>query len=236
LSGALGELPAGGLVSVWVADGDVPRAREVIAADAAANAQPLDDAEEGAESLVPRAAPRSRGGFAPVVTALVVGAVIGLVVGAVQWRPAPATDSLDFDGDGLADQFEDYAGDRLVRIRTDRNGDGAIDEITDRPGTRATRVALDDDFDGRFESTLQYARGNLAAWESDLDGDGHAEWRHDFQHGVLLTSVYQLPGAARPLKRVTFDAGQRVLEEFDADGDGTLETVRHYDARDERVP
>ena len=71
LQGGMGELPAAGLATVWVAANDEMRAREVIAEFEAS--QPAD---EGDGASTAGAAPLAGQGF-------MAGLIVGLVIGAV---------------------------------------------------------------------------------------------------------------------------------------------------------
>lgn len=61
LAGACGELPASGLVTVWVADADVPLAEEVLAQAVEFDEPDVDPSEDAAEEDAPEAgAPRGQ--------------------------------------------------------------------------------------------------------------------------------------------------------------------------------
>jgi len=231
LSGAIGEVPAGGLVRVWVGDADVAAARALLAEDAAA--PPVFDDDEPAATVVP---PPPRSLMWPVFGSLLIGGVVGFGLAELGQDATAETRVADENGDGQIDYWEEYQGDVVQTARVDRNHDGEADEITENASRSDYIVRADDDFDGRFESALRYSNWKPAWSESDLDGDGFAEWRNDFKHGVIITSTLRERSSDEVVKRVTYHGSVVVLEEFEADGDGTLETVRHYDARGEIKP
>jgi hypothetical protein len=234
LSGAIGEIPAGGLVRVWVDDADVEAALAVLAEDAAA--PPFVDADDDDVVAPVAPAPRPRSLMLPVFGSLLAGGVFGAVLAAGFLGSEAESRPADLDGDGQVDYTEEFQGDVLQTIRIDRNHDGAIDQITETAARSDFIVRSDDDFDGDFERELRYSNW-MPAWEDlDADGDGTPEWRTDFKHGVVLGSTLRHPDTDAVIKRVTFAGGIPVLEEFDADGDGSLETVRHYDSRGEITP
>lgn len=226
LSGAIGELPAGDQVRVWVADEDVERAAAVLAVPEPEIDLADDDAEP--EQAVARQ---------PLVANGWIGLGFGLVLGFAlaywQLRLPFNTDRIDYDQDGNVEYSGEYHGDMLLRVVEDRNDDGKPDLITDEPYDGMGRLRFDDDFDGRFEGRGRYER-NLIDWtETDLDGDGFYEIRQDFANGVIAEERYFEPASGAVFKRNHYKDGNLTSSEIDADGDGRTEAIRRYDLRGE---
>ena len=232
LSGAMGELPVQGLVSVWVADQDATRAREIVTS---ADHEPgLPDDLDIAEAPVVIAPSRGGAGVLGFLGVLLLGAAVGYVLAYGQLRLPWSTETSDADGNGVTDTVYHYRGQALDRIEIDRNEDGRPDQVHFSPNTPDSRSELDDDFDGDFETRMKYRAYQVHWLESDLDGDGHFEWHHDFNRGVLATGTLRSRDGT-VLKQQRYEAGTLAGEEFDADGDGTLETRRRFDTRGEQV-
>ena len=232
LAGAAGELPMAGLVNVWVADEDEARARAVLAAaepDAALPEMPEPD------DALAVAMPRGHGtGLLGFLGVLALGAVIGGTLVFGQLRLPHDTEQSDSDGNGVDDTTFEWRGDILYRTVTDRNEDGKPDQVMAYPGQPDATGSQDDDFDGRMETRFAYRHHQIHWLESDFDGDGHFEWRYDYSRGVLSDGALTLPGG-RAVKQLRYEGGVLAEEDFDADGDGVLETRRRFDTRGERI-
>ena len=232
LAGAAGELPMAGLVNVWVADEDEARARAVLAV-----AEPDAALPDGPDAGDPPAAvmPRGNGtGLLGFLGVLALGAVIGYVIAYGQLRLPHETETSDTDGNGVDDTTFDWRGEKLGRRVTDRNEDGQPDEVVVSPDDPNATGSYDDDFDGRMETRVGYRHHQLHWQESDLDGDGHFEWRYDYSRGVLSAGTLTRPDG-RAVKQQRYEGGVLAEESFDADGDGVLETRRTFDLRGERI-
>lgn len=233
LAGAAGELPMAGLVNVWVADEDEPRARAVLAAAEPDAALPDEtEADDAPAVIMPRGTGTGLLGFLGV---LALGAVIGYAMAYGQLRLPHDSELRDSDGNGVDDTTFDWRGESLSRRVTDRNEDGTPDEVIVSPDEPHATGSYDDDFDGRMETRVGYRYHQLHWLESDLDGDGHFEWRYDYRRGVLSTGMLSRPDG-RAVKQLRYEGGVLAEETFDADGDGVLETRRTFDARGERIP
>lgn len=116
LPGAIGELPATGLVKVRVNPDDAAEAKKIV----------LE--WEGSQTFEPATSSESRSG---VFTAFVVGAL--LATGLVLWFTySPVSSSgADLNGDGVQDEFYVWYGDLLDQWKFDRNFDGQIDSKTE---------------------------------------------------------------------------------------------------------
>lgn len=233
LAGAAGELPMAGLVNVWVADEDEARAREVLASDEPESALPDESETDDTPAVV---MPKGNGtGLLGFMGVLGLGALIGYVLAYGQLRLPHESELRDSDGNGVDDTTFDWRGESLGRRVTDRNEDGKPDEIVVSPDSPHATGSYDDNFDGRMETRLGYRHHQLHWLESDLDGDGHFEWRYDYSRGVLSAGTLTRPDG-RTLKQLRYEGGVLAEESFDADGDGTLEVRRTFDARGERIP
>jgi len=220
LGGAVGELPAFGLVRVLVAESDAERARSIIAEWE--KRQPGDTAP----GLSPRVA---------TAGALVIGTLLG-GLGVFWIYAAPVQErGRDFNDDGKPDEVLTWRGNVLAQSEEDRDSDGRMDHRWeyDRTGL-ITRQHADDDFDGDLESVTTFAHGNPAYAEvrrpklqSDL--------RYHFVRGVLASGEIVDRASGRVVKRYTYDGLRLAQEEYDADRDGTLETVRTLDDFEEVV-
>lgn len=218
LPGALGELPAAGLVRLVVDEADHPRARQVVEQWDAA--QPADPP-----------APRTRGA-GQRLGAFALGLALGLG-GATAWYRSPGgSDALDHDRDGVPDDtWTLSASGQPMRRELDRNFDHRPDHVTvfDARGEPVSAEA-DDDFDGRFETHELYRAGQLLSSEADTDGDGFPEQRSEYTDGVLATVTRLNPATGLPLRVDHYRLGRVVTSELDADRDGVLDTRLHLDA------
>lgn len=221
LPGALGELPAAGLVRLVVDEADHPRARQVVEQWDAA--QPADPPAARA-----RGAGQRLGAFA-------LGLALGLG-GATAWYRSPGgSDTRDHDHDGVPDDTWTLAASgQPLRREQDRNFDHRPDLVTvfDARGEPANAQA-DDDFDGRFETHEIYQAGQLISREADTDGDDFPEQRSEYLDGVLAVVTRLNPASGLPLRVDHYHLGRVVSSEQDTDRDGVLDTRLHLDAQGE---
>ncbi|MFP5410096.1 MAG: DUF2007 domain-containing protein [Gammaproteobacteria bacterium] len=216
LQGAVGELPANGLVRLRVEDADYEQAREVIR-----NWETTEVAEP--------ASPAPKSGSAGF-RALILGALIG-VAGAYLFLRAPLnTEGVDYNHDGKLDVVWRYSpSGTFLGSKVDRNLDGKVDyiETTGSDGNVAS-VDADDDFDGIFESRHYLYRGNFRTSEVDTDGDTIADLKSTYQHGVLASTEYINPYTGLPLRVEHYRLGVLTAAEVDTDKDGRLDTRYSY--------
>lgn len=222
LQGAVGELPAAGLVRVMVVeDDDYDRGRAVIARwEASMPAEaPAATASSGGSRTGRRLWP-----------AFLVGLGLGCAAVAAYHRVPVAADGIDHNRDGILDETWTFAtSGRVVRIDTDRNLDGRIDQVSyfDPPGM-PTAMESDDDFDGTFESRTQMRNGNPGVTETDTDRDGYPDLRWRFSYGVADTLEYLNPATGLPLRVEHFRLGRLTHAEVDTDRDGVLDQRLKY--------
>ncbi len=218
LQGAVGELPAAGLVRLVIDDAQYEAAREAIARWEAA--QPAD------APAAPREMPPRTKGLGLFALGLLVGAV---GVYAYFHAPMPA-DGIDHNRDGTLDErWTVSPRGAFLRVETDRNFDGKVDHITthDENG-RAKSIQSDDDFDGRFETTLRLHMGNADTQLVDTDGDGLIDLSHHFSSGVLQRAEYRDPATGKTGRVEHFRLNKLTHAEVDSDQDGVLDTRIRY--------
>ncbi len=224
LEGAIGELPAAGLVRLVVEDEDYDRARALLmeweASNAPAPAPPT-----------PRTTPAGKSRIGAALIGLAVG-----VAGATFYFRAPVGNGgIDFDGDGVLDETWTYSPQGvLTEVRTDRNRDRKVDLIIRYAGNGAPEVSeSDEDFNGTFESISAFVQGNIQSTETDTDGDGVADLKTYFRHGVATEMVYLDKYTGLPLRVETLRLGRIVHADIDFDRDGKLDRRVTYSAAGE---
>jgi Putative prokaryotic signal transducing protein len=218
LQSAIGELPAGGLVRLVIADDEYAQARAVI-----------ERWEATEVSQTPRATAKPSSGWARLwifLAGLVVG---GLVMYAYHHLPA-ATDGVDHNGDGRPDDIWRYSSSGLaLGFEADRNFDGKADYISENDERGVSRTAKsDDDFDGVFESHMVFENGNFANSETDTNADGLPDVLSRYQQGVLVSSKYLNPTTGLPLLVEYYKLGKVDYADGDTDLDGKLDTRWRY--------
>ena len=217
LQGAIGELPAAGLVRLVVEEADYAAARAVI--DRWELVQPAE--------IATTPAPRARSSGWPW---LAVGALIGLGATWVFFRVPVSSDGIDHNRDGVLDEkWTHAASGTLLTTEVDRNLDGKVDYITqhDRYGVIESAEA-DDNFDGIFETHMRFRGGNVELYEVDTDGDRIPDRRSHYASGVLTTTEIINPATGRPLRVETYRLGVLIKAEVDTDRDGVLDTRFEY--------
>lgn len=218
LQGAVGELPAGGLVRLVIDDAQYEAGREAIARWEAA--QPVD--APLASNVQPR---RGKG-----VGAFALGLVLGAAgVYAYFHAPIPA-DGIDHNRDGTLDErWTVSPRGAFLRVETDRNFDSKIDHITlyDKNG-RVTTIRSDDDFDGRFETTFSMHQGNIETQWIDSDGDDVVDLTYHFNSGVLQRADFRDPATGKTGRVEHFRLNKLTHAEVDSDQDGVLDTHIRY--------
>lgn len=216
LQGAIGELPAAGLVRLVVDEPDYAAARALI--DRWESAQPAD---------VPKPAPRSRPSGWP---RFALGLAIGIGITCAFYRSPVSIDGIDHNRDGVLDEKWTYSSSgTLLKVEVDRNLDGRIDYIAqyDRRGVIESAEA-DDNFDGIFETRMRFRDGNLELYEVDTDGDGIADRRSHYINGVMTTTEVVDPATGLALRVEYYRLGVLIRAEVDTDKDGKLDTRFFY--------
>lgn len=256
LTGAVGELPAAGLVRVVVEEEYFERAREAIRrweSDAAMRAAEADAAF--AEDAGVSADAQPEGPFASRADAKggsgsgggkfrvgLAALVLGIALGYVYYRVPMRTDNIDHNADGKPDEFVKRAlSGTLNEVQVDRNFDGRIDMVTSYGSDGDPKSAeSDDDFDGVFESRYRYALGSVTSSEVDTDGDRNPNVRFAFKFGVIQSAEFIDPYSGRPMRQEHYHLSQLVRAEVDIDGDGAFDKRLYYSPaqevqREERI-
>ncbi len=217
LQGAMGGLPATGLVRLVVDEADYEKGRAIV--------ERWEAAEPLAEPT-PTAAHKSSGRLLAALMGLLVG-----VAGTYAFLRSPmAVNGIDHNRDGILDeQWKFSPSGAVLETSADRNLDGKVDYVLhyDQRGHMET-AEIDDNFDGKFESTYHYRFGNIASTTTDTDGDGFADMHSYFKHGVLATTKYMNTRTGLPLRVEHIQLGRVVSAEVDSDRNGTLDKRLTY--------
>jgi hypothetical protein len=214
LAGAIGELPAAGLVRVMVDEMNHDRARQVIR-----------DWEAASPPVSSDASVRTR---TPLWFFLGVATTV-LVMSWV-YRSKATADGVDFNGDGRFDETYSYDNGALRRVDGDANLDGRVDYVrryNDRG--RPDFAEVDLNFDGRFELKQTYERNYAKRVDIDWDLDGRIDRREDYTNGVLASVTHYAAAGGGIVKRERYQAGVLMAADYDADGDGAFDTAYTYD-------
>lgn len=215
LPGAVGELPAGGLVRLVVDDEDYERAKAAIARW-----------EATAIEKTPSPPRRPSSGLFMALCGLVVG-----VAGTSAFLRAPASgDGIDYNSDGVLDERCTLSpSGTLLETKVDRNFDGKIDYVIHFNAAGQTESAdADDNFDGSFETHYHYKNGNVDRSEVDTSGDGLPDLKSYFVNGVIQSTEYINASTGLPVRVEHFVLGSVVTAEVDTDNDGKLDTRLTY--------
>ncbi|MBC7992320.1 MAG: DUF2007 domain-containing protein [Rhizobacter sp.] len=216
LQGALGELPAAGLIRLVVEEPDFDRARVLV-----------DQWDAEQPSHTPALPPPTRSRSFLV---FLMGLALGVVGTAAFFRSAVTVEGVDYNRDGLLDEKWVYApGGSLLRSEADRNLDGKPDYLAyfDRRGLLDTAEA-DDDFNGQFETQIRFRFGSVESQVADTDGDGFRDLRYNFSNGVLSSTESLNPSTGLPLRTEHFKLGKLLHADVDTDKDGVLDTRITY--------
>lgn len=225
LQGAIGELPAAGLLRLEVDEDDHAAARDLI--ERWEKASPAVDEATSSSPTPPAKRPS-------VLTPVLAGLFIGVACTFLYLRaPMQSKEGIDHDGDGVLDErwFFSASG-QLLRTELDRNLDKKTDYVAamDEQG-QIKEASADDDFNGSFETRLHFKRGNTALAEVDLDGDERIDMRTFYRDGVAESSDYLDAATQAVIRTEHFELGHMTSAEIDMDGDGKLDTREHYSAQ-----
>lgn len=224
LLGGVGELPAGGLLQLLVAEDEYDRARSLIGDWERANT--LTPEESAPKPSVP-------GWMGLIVFAIGVGGGWALRVAAEQSAIPITSDEVrsDVNGDGSDDTIYSYRVGASYPFKGtfDLNFDGTMDatEHYNASGVTTTREA-DENGDGFVESRTTYSDGNPRRTSIDRNRDGTPDLQVYFRDGVVShEEIRDLRGGG--IARVNYYANFLLnRSESDLDGDGFTETVRSY--------
>lgn len=217
LQGAIGELPAAGLVRLEVPEPEYEKAREIIARWESAQPSP---------TLPTPQSTRRTGGLWYFVAGVILGA--GVLYALV--RTPVSSDGIDHNRDGVVDERWTYSA-RGILLRTDidRNLDGKIDYIVQYDERGLVQSAKgDDNFDGTYETTTSFRDGNAVTTRTDTNGDGLPDLVTHFVHGVQRSTQYINPTSGLPVRVEYFNLGVMLHADLDTDKDGKLDTRVTY--------
>jgi Putative prokaryotic signal transducing protein len=220
LPGAVGELPAAGLVRLVVEPEDFGRAREVI--------DRWEATQVNDSSLRTTGPGLSRTPWIWGLSGLVVGAglcFVGLRV------PVHKTE-FDQNRDSLIDErWERSMAGFAVGAEIDRNFDNKIDlrYRFDEQG-QLQSDERDDDFDGTFETMTTYRLNQAQRTEADTDGDRLIDSVTHFDHGVFTRMEYLEPRSGKATRVEHLRLGRLDRVDIDTDLDGVIDTREHYNA------
>lgn len=218
LQGAVGGLPAGGLVRVMVDPAVHAEARVIV--DNWNNQQ-----LEQAPAPPAPAKPKSR------ALVFLAGLLVGVAVSYAYVRTPIKEQGVDHDSNGVLDEKWTYSARNLpLKWEGDRNLDGKVDAIVfyDERGI-ISEGKTDDNFDGVFETRMQYRIGNPVISESDTNGDGFVDMRTHYVSGVIDKTEYLEPKTGRVIKAEYFKLSKVVRAEIDDNGDGVMDRRVTYD-------
>ena len=214
LQGAIGELPAAGLVRLVIADEEHAKAREII--QRWETAQPAQ--------TPPRATTRSR-----PLWVFLVGLGLGIGGTYALLRVPAQMDGYDHDRDGVLDEKWTYASNGLIlKLEVDRNLDKKLDYVGEYSRGLLESAMSDDDFDGVMETRSRFRGNNLVMNEVDTDADGYPDVRMIYSHGVMTSTEYLDPATGHPLRVEHFKLNVLTVADMDLDRDGRLDTRYTY--------
>lgn len=221
LPGAMGELPANGLVRVMVEEEDFPRAQEII--QAWENNQPALDAT----SVISKQRPWGGFGFG-----LALGFILTASLAYVYYGAPVNQQTWDRNQDGKTDETNHFSASGMpLRTEADRNFDGKIDAITTYANANIERNDFDDDFDGKFETHCFYEHSYVARCEVDTDDDGFADMKTYYKNNVVQRNEFIDRHSGWPYRIEYFKLGKLSHAELDTTNDGKLDARINYDAR-----
>lgn len=216
LQGAMGEIPATGLVRLEVDEADHAAARGVI--------QQWEQTQVEPTPAPPRP-PRTR-----LALGLAVGLVVGVAATYAAYRAPARQDGIDYNGDGQLDERWTYSVNGMpLKSEIDRNLDGKSDYIaTYNARGHIESAEADDDFDGVFETHQWLQNGSVQMSATDTDGDGYPDMRTNYNHGVTDAVEFINPASGKPLRIEHYTLGVLKYADLDADRDGTLDARVRY--------
>lgn len=225
LLGAVGELPAAGLVKIAVADEDYEEARKLI----------LEWEKKNIPETPSKGAPKTS--KSTLVIALLVGVAMGWML-SEQGFIGNSPEAIDQNTDGRPDlvfHYKNKTAPFAEIAEIDTNFDGKFDVMT-RYNSQGIALSdkADNDFNGSFETITVYKYGAAAKSEVDTDGDGKADIVNLFKNGVLNQTQILNPKTGKVVRVNYYENSMLKSADFDSDGDGAMETHYTYD-RYERV-
>lgn len=237
LRGAVGELPADGMIALHVDEADKERAQALISdyerGHGPVSAEELNRqalaAATPAEGAPPRrayqAAEYSR--MRPFAYGFMTAAGLLLILYYVSGR----TDPRDTNRDGYHDVLYHYRFDRIDSIEQDRNYDGKFDLVIKYAfdGSYSSEER-DDNFDGKIETWGYYTDNQLTSARRDADSDGEVDQRELYKHQVLQRIEFLDPATGLVKKALIYENLRLTRALVDDDLDGRFDREIIYDA------
>lgn len=218
LQGAIGDLPAAGLVRLVVDEAQYLEARAAI--------ERWESANVSAPNSVP--APSKRP--ASRLWAALLGLAIGVAGSYAYFRLPVSDDGMDHNHDGVLDEHWHYsASGALIKTDIDSNFDGKVDYISHFNVKGDIQFAdADENFDSVFESHLRYVDGNVDATDMDTDGDGFSDVKSHFKFGAIQSSEFISPISGHVLRVEFYELGKIKSADMDTNDDGIFDTRYSY--------
>lgn len=160
----------------------------------------------------------------------IIGFLLGIISSYIYFQTPITENGIDYDGDGMPDEWWISKGNFMSETRIDRNLDKKIDAYFyyNNRGTLESSKS-DNDFDGVFESITKYKKGNPIITKIDTNGDDFKNYRFHFENGVLKTSYFINPQTKQKIRINYFTNEVMTKSKTDTTGDGVLDTEVQYD-------
>lgn len=238
LQGGIGELQVSGIVRVMIVQEDYQQAKEIVKQWETHDLSEQSDSDEASNESLNSQEPITSGNESikeltnHMLNYLVVG-LIGMFIGIALsyfYFQSPITENgIDYDGDGIPDEWWIYKNGLFAEGRIDRNLDKKIDYYYyyDHKGLLKSSKS-DDDFDGVFESESKF-KNNLPVWvKMDRTGDGYKNYKMNFKDGILDTIVFH--NANKKIVKISYFKNLSLsYSEMDTNLDGQMDTRIEYD-------
>jgi hypothetical protein len=227
LQGAVGEIPAGGLVRLEIDESEYEQAREFI--------QRWDAAQP---AVIPvKTVPSQEKRRTNTLIGFLAGLTLGIVACYAFFKAPVSTTGFDHDRNGVLDEKWTVSPAGVTsKYELDRNLDGKVDFISYFDSqSKPSSTESDDDFNGTFETKTRYRGANAEFVDTDTNGDGNSDLRSYYTNGVLLTSTYLNPSTGLALRVEHYKLGKIVKVEIDSNKDGKLDTIETLNTLGELV-
>jgi Putative prokaryotic signal transducing protein len=227
LQGAVGEIPASGLVRLEINESEYEQAREFV--------KRWDAAQPAVIPLTKTTSRENR--RSNTLIGFSLGLAIGVAACYAFFKAPISTNGFDHNGNGVLDEKWTVSPSGItLKYEIDRNLDGKIDLVTFyNSQNKPISTESDDDFNGTFETKIRYVGANVEIIESDTDGDGSPDLRTFYVNGVMSTSTYMNPATGLPLRIEYFKLGKITKVEIDSNRDGVLDTLETFNMLGELV-
>lgn len=178
LQGAVGELPAMGMIRVVVSDEDYEQASAF-----------LKEWHAKQITLDEEKAPKIKNGLSfnwGYLGFFSLGVILSSFIVSGNYFTSFSIEGIDYNGDGVLEEKDIYKGNRIQKTEIDTDLDGQVDTIYfyDSKG-RLDHYQGDHDFNGTLETTGRFANNVFWAKESDTNGDGKIDLRYKYKKGIL---------------------------------------------------